>query len=49
MRSPTGLLTPGGRRAIASRKWIETDWVQVLISAVPMAIVAVAMYRRNKS
>lgn len=45
---------------MASGEWIVTavggrapdfvpDWVQVLIFAVPMAIVAVVMYRRNKS
>ncbi|MFJ7305659.1 hypothetical protein [Streptomyces sp. NPDC099088] len=58
MRSQTEFLTPGGRRAMASREWIVTavgrapdfvpDWVQLLIFAIPMAIVAVVMYRRNK-
>ncbi|MGQ4351122.1 hypothetical protein [Streptomyces sp. SAS_275] len=45
---------------MTSREWIVTavggrapdfvpTWVQVLLFAVPMAIVAVVMYRRSKS
>ncbi|MER5878458.1 hypothetical protein ABT119_21390 [Streptomyces sp. NPDC001910] len=44
---------------MAGREWIVTavgrapgfvpNWVQVLIFAVPMVIVAVVTYRRNRS
>ncbi|MET8038766.1 hypothetical protein [Streptomyces sp. NPDC005345] len=55
-----GIAHTGERRAMASRGWIVTavggrapdfvpTWVQLLIAVVPMAILAVVVYRRNKS